>query len=166
MDKKTEIIVDASPRSYFCPERSWYRRPTQLAYPSKSFLETEQRYSQTEREAFAVVWGCEYFHLYVDGKPVTVCTDHKPLFSIYGKWLTYFIAIDRKEAVRQFNYLALGACVSCQEFTSCSFWVKKHRRSLNCPVLKYGEALTSSVVFLYVPLLSLYSSKSRKCLKT
>ena len=55
-----------------------------IAYASKSLSETEQRYSQTEREALAVVWGCEYFHLYVYGKPVTVCTDHKPLISIYA----------------------------------------------------------------------------------
>ena len=55
-----------------------------IEYASKSVSETEQRYSQTEREALAVVWGCKYFHLYVSGKPVTVYTDHNALISIHG----------------------------------------------------------------------------------
>ena len=46
--------------------------------------ETEQRYSQTEREALGIVWACEHLHLYIYGKPLTVYTDHKPLVSIFG----------------------------------------------------------------------------------
>lgn len=86
-DKETEIVVDASPVGLGAilaqkdPETSDRHI---VAYASKSLSETERRYSQTEREALAVVWGCEYFHLYVYGKPITVCTDHKPLISIYG----------------------------------------------------------------------------------
>ena len=53
-------------------------------YASRSLTATEQRYSQTEREAVAVVWACEHLHLYVYGKPVTVYTDHKPLVTIYS----------------------------------------------------------------------------------
>ena len=30
------------------------------------------------------MWSCEYFHLYVYGKPITVSTDHKPLVHIYS----------------------------------------------------------------------------------
>ena len=30
------------------------------------------------------MWSCEYFHLYVYGKPATVSTDHKPLVYIYS----------------------------------------------------------------------------------
>ena len=55
-----------------------------ITYASRSLTETEQRYSQTEREPLAVVWACEYLHLYIYGKPVTVYTDHKPLVTIYG----------------------------------------------------------------------------------
>ena len=54
-----------------------------VAYASLSLSNTEQRYNQKEREAPAVVWASEYFHLYVYGKPVEVYTDHKALVTIY-----------------------------------------------------------------------------------
>ena len=49
-----------------------------VAYASRSLTPTEQRYSQTEREALAVVWGCERFHMYLIGTPFELITDHKP----------------------------------------------------------------------------------------
>ena len=55
-----------------------------VTYASRSLTDVERRYSQTEREALAVVWACEYLHIYIYGKPVTVYTDHNPLLSIYG----------------------------------------------------------------------------------
>ena len=47
-----------------------------ITYASRSLTETEQRCSQTEREAPAIVWACEHLHLYIYGKPATVYTDH------------------------------------------------------------------------------------------
>ena len=41
--------------------------------------DTERRYSQIEKEAFALVWACEKFHDYVLGKHIDLKTDHKPL---------------------------------------------------------------------------------------
>ena len=55
-----------------------------VTYASRSLTETEQRYSQTEREALGIVWACEHLHLYIYGKPLTVYRDHKPLVSIFG----------------------------------------------------------------------------------
>ena len=45
--------------------------------------DVERRYSQTEREALVVVWGCERFHIYLYGKGITLYTDDKPLEVIY-----------------------------------------------------------------------------------
>lgn len=46
--------------------------------------DVETRYSQTEREALAVVWGCEHFHLYLFGNKFKIISDHKPLESIFN----------------------------------------------------------------------------------
>jgi hypothetical protein len=46
-----------------------------VAYASKTLTAVEQRYSQTEREALAIVmWSCEHFHLYLYGHEFTVIT--------------------------------------------------------------------------------------------
>ena len=55
-----------------------------VAYASRSLSPTEQRYSQTEREALAAVWGCEKFHMYLIGTSFELITDHKALEMIYS----------------------------------------------------------------------------------
>ena len=55
-----------------------------VAYASRALSPVEQRYPQTDREGLAVVWGCEHFHLYIYGRPVTVVTDHKPPLGIFN----------------------------------------------------------------------------------
>ena len=44
----------------------------------------EKRYSQTEKEALGLVWGCERFHMYLFGIDFTLMTDCKPLEVIYS----------------------------------------------------------------------------------
>ena len=55
-----------------------------VAYASRTLTPVERRYLQTEREALAVVWGCERFHLYLYGTTFAIYTDHKPLEIIYS----------------------------------------------------------------------------------
>ena len=50
-----------------------------VAYASRFMSETEQRYSQIEKEALGIVWACEKFKDYVLGKHIDLETDHKPL---------------------------------------------------------------------------------------
>ena len=86
-EKDTEISVDASPvgLAAILVQVDPKTKETQaITYASRSLTATEQRYSQTEREALAIIWACEHLHLYVYGKHVTIYTDHKPLVSIYN----------------------------------------------------------------------------------
>ena len=55
-----------------------------VAYASRSLTDVERRYSQTEREALGLVWGCERFHVYLYGMDLTLLTDRKPLEVIYS----------------------------------------------------------------------------------
>ena len=85
--KETYILVDASPVGLSViltqkdPQQDAYNT---IAHASGALSPVEERYSQTEKEALAIVWGIEHFHLYVFGGPFTVITDHKPLQLIYN----------------------------------------------------------------------------------
>lgn len=81
----TELKVDASPvglGAILLQRRGDNVQP--VAYASRTLTDVERRYSQTEKEALAVVWACERFHIYLYGKPFTLYTDHKPLEIIYN----------------------------------------------------------------------------------
>ncbi|VDI49213.1 Hypothetical predicted protein [Mytilus galloprovincialis] len=57
-----------------------------IAYASRALTDVESRYSQTEREALAIVWACEHFDIFIRGaKNVNIITDHKPLERIWQK---------------------------------------------------------------------------------
>ena len=82
-DARTRIIADVSPvglGAVLIQEQQGRKRVTSGA--SKSLSEVEQRYSQTAKEALAVVWTCERFHVYQYGIEFELYTDHKPLGTI------------------------------------------------------------------------------------
>ena len=83
--KQSTIYVDASPVGLGAMlSQSDGNHQKIISYASKALNDVEQRYSQTEREALAIVWACEHYHLYVFGGEVTVVTDHKPLLGIFN----------------------------------------------------------------------------------
>ncbi|CAB3998550.1 Hypothetical predicted protein, partial [Paramuricea clavata] len=77
-----ELIVDACPTGLgailqqHTPGNEDYKV---IAYASRALSPVEQRYSQTEHEALAIVWTMERFHIYRYGTEFVLYTDHKPL---------------------------------------------------------------------------------------
>ena len=45
-----------------------------IAYASRTVTDVERRYSQTEREALAIVWACERFHIHLFGQEFKLYT--------------------------------------------------------------------------------------------
>ena len=81
--KNFTIIVDASPIGL---GRILTQDNHVLGYASRSLTEVESQYSQTEREALAIVWACKHFDMYTNGaQHFTVITNHKPLENIWQK---------------------------------------------------------------------------------
>ena len=93
-DPKKPIVihVDASPVG-LAAVLSQEGKP--VAYASRALTPTEQRYSQTEREALAVVWGCEHFNIFVNGAKFKVVTDHMPLIGIWKKAIHHQVRLAR-----------------------------------------------------------------------
>lgn len=84
--RETELIVDASPvglGAVLC-QKDENEVKYIIAYARQSLSDVEKRYSQTEKEALAIVWSCEHFHLYIYGHPFTLVTDHKVLEVIWS----------------------------------------------------------------------------------
>ena len=82
----TSLIVDAGPVGLGAilvqKQQDGILRPVHFA--SRTLTDQEKRYSQTEREALAVVFGCERFHIYLYGQHFTILTDHQPLTVLYN----------------------------------------------------------------------------------
>jgi hypothetical protein len=64
--KETYILVVASPvglSAILTQKDSQQNAYNIIAYASRALSPVEKRYSQTEKEALAIVWGIEDFHL-------------------------------------------------------------------------------------------------------
>lgn len=55
-----------------------------ICYASKSLSNQERRYAKTEKEALALVWAVEKFHMYLYGIAFELITDHRPLEVLFG----------------------------------------------------------------------------------
>lgn len=56
-----------------------------VAFASRSLLPAEQKYSQLDKEALAIIFGITKFHQYLWGHDFEVVTDHKPLLGLLGQ---------------------------------------------------------------------------------
>lgn len=83
----TELIVDASPVGLgaVLVQIDEKKIPRIIACASKALTQTETRYSQTQKEALAVVWGAERFRFFLHGIKFTIVTDSEANEYIYGE---------------------------------------------------------------------------------
>lgn len=83
--KKTIVIADASPVGLGAVLVQVHNNEQKIiAFGSKTLTDCERRYCQTEKEALALVWAVEHFHMFLYGKEFHLITDHKPLEVIFG----------------------------------------------------------------------------------
>ena len=85
--KETELITDASPlglSAILFQKTPGGNDRKVVVYVSRALSDVETRYSQTEREALAIMWAVERLHLYLYGGHFTLYTDCKPVQLIYG----------------------------------------------------------------------------------
>ncbi len=81
-NKETELVTDASPlglSAILTQKVPGSAERKVVAYISRSLSDVERRYSQTEREALAIVWAVERLHVYLYGGHFTLKTDCKPV---------------------------------------------------------------------------------------
>ena len=82
---ETHLIVDASPCGLgaILNQKQSIGDFRPVAYASRTLTPTERRYSQTEREALAVLFAIQRFNVYIYGMQFTVYSDHKALERIF-----------------------------------------------------------------------------------
>lgn len=81
----TQVIADASPVGLGAVlVQSDNHGPRIIAYGNRTLTDCERRYSQTEKEALALVWSIEHFNVFLFGKEFDLITDHKPLEVLFG----------------------------------------------------------------------------------
>lgn len=93
----TIVEVDASPYGLGAILRQKCKDGLErvIMFASKTLTDIEKRYSQTEKEALAIVWACERFQYYLLGREFTLLTDHKPLIFMFGPRAKPCARIDR-----------------------------------------------------------------------
>lgn len=103
-DPKLPLILatDASPTGLGAVLSHRYSDGSEkpISFASRTLTESEQKYSQIDKEATGIYWGLKKFYPYCYGRKFVLVTDHKPLVSIFHPHK----ALPAISATRIFNY--------------------------------------------------------------
>lgn len=94
--KETILSCDASPYGVGCVLSQIFdgiEKP--ILFVSSTLSPAESNYSQSHREAIAIVFGVKKLHKYLYGRPFTIRTDHQNLREIFGDKKTPPVAAAR-----------------------------------------------------------------------
>ena len=96
-DAHSQVTANASPvglGAVLVQDKN--RESRVVCYASRNLSSVERRYSQTEKEALALMWACERFNLYLLGLPTfDLVTDHEALKGIYLRGSNQSARIER-----------------------------------------------------------------------
>jgi hypothetical protein len=80
----TKVITDASPYGLGAVLIQIHKDgPRVIQHAAKTLTDIESRYSQTEKEALALAWGCERLAFFLRGKQFDLITNHQSLEVIF-----------------------------------------------------------------------------------
>lgn len=84
-DARTRVVADASPVGIGCVLAQEQKQQWRvISYASWSLTDYERKYSQTEKEALALVYACKRFKYWLFGIEFELVTDHKALECIFA----------------------------------------------------------------------------------
>lgn len=84
--KELRIAADASPYGVGAVlSHHWNNSERPIMFASRTLSQAEQKYSQIEKEALAIVFAIKKFHQFIHGRSFLIQSDHKPLQYLFNE---------------------------------------------------------------------------------
>ena len=102
---RKELWTDASDRAAGAVLVQWQENRWQpIAFWSKTFNKSQRKYSPFDRELLALSYSVDHFREWLEGQPVHVCTDHRPIVSALAKRGNKFTPLQRRHLNKVAQY--------------------------------------------------------------